>query len=159
MNDTGQIIRQLIDNQYNSIKEFCEINGFQKTYISAILNGSKELGLNTAKRLVEIFPNITIDYLVYGKSINNDNLQVSEPQSPYGLDPMEKVFLSYLDKPSVRKKLQEITKSQEEITLKLELGEENSELIDRLEKMIQNDLTSQKGPKLRVITDKTKDDE
>lgn len=160
MEGTGKRLKQLIDTKGISLNEFSQICGISQPYLSGLINEKKAIGIQTALKILEHFPDATLDWLFKGEEYHQKELSLlNESPSSYGIDPMEKVFLSYLDKPSVRKKIQEITKNEDELTLKLNVGEENSELIDRLEKMIQKDLTSQKSPKLRVITDKTKDDE
>lgn len=156
MNEVGKRIRQLIDSQGLSIKDFCEINSFQSTYISALCSGSKELGINTAKRLIEIFPNITLDYLFYGKTIQIDSLELQEPQSYYGQDAFEKLLLGYLDRPNVKKKVAEIVKNEDDIELNITLGEENSELFSRLEEILKKDFGTQPRPTLKIITNENK---
>ena len=160
MEGTGKRLKQLIDSKGISLNEFSQICGISQPYLSGLINEKKAIGIQTALKILEHFPNATLDWLFKGEEYHPKNIsEVNEPNSPYGIDPLEKVFLSYLDKPNVRKKVQEITKMNEELTLNLTLGEENSELIEKLESIIQKDLTSQKGTTLRVITDKQKEDE
>jgi transcriptional regulator with XRE-family HTH domain len=156
MDEVGYRIRQLIESQYISVNDFCRKNGFKQSYISAILTGSKDMGINTARRLLEIFPDVTLDYLFFGSYNKNVIGEVQEPQSQYGQDVFEKLLLGYLERPNVKKKVAEIIKNEDEIELNITLGEENSELFSRLEEILKKDFGTQARPTLKIITHENK---
>jgi transcriptional regulator with XRE-family HTH domain len=120
MNTTGKRLTYLIEKQGIKIKEFCEKNNLLYNSIHPICRDKRELGINILNKLVDIFPDLNVNWLLYGKGKQeiiiydiDDNLKsLQESGSEYSKDPVENTFLVYLDKKSIRKKVLEIVNDE-----------------------------------------------
>lgn len=116
METTGKRLTYIIEKQGFKIKKFCEEYDLVYTSIHPICTDKRELGMNILNRLVEIFPDLNVNWLLYGKGKEkisiydiSDNLKsLRENDSEYNNDPVESIFLTYLDKKTIRKKVLEI---------------------------------------------------
>ena len=102
------------------MKKFCEKNGLSYQSINPICNNKREIGINIIHDLMKIFPTLNINWLIYGDGEINYTTNgtsdkfdlLNEPEEKYNSDPVEDVFLSYLDKKSIRKKILEIVSDE-----------------------------------------------
>lgn len=157
MKGTGNRIKQLIENKGISLNEFSKLCGISQPYLSGLINEKKAIGIQTALKILHHFPGVSLDWLFTGEEYHQKELsELNEPQSIYGQDQFEKMLLGYLDRPNVKRKLTEIVKSADEIEIKLNVGEENSELISRLEEIMKKDFGTSSRPTLKIITNENK---
>lgn len=120
MDTVGKRLSYLIETKSVNMSKFCEEYGFTYSSFSPITNDIRPLGMNILKKLMEIFPNLNINWLLYGigeiNYIKNDlvesNMILQEPPDKYNPDPVEQTFLQYLDLESVRNKVKEIIKNK-----------------------------------------------
>lgn len=116
MKTIGERLSYLISTQKVSMSKFCEIHGLSYQSINPICNNRREIGINIIHDLMEIFPNLNINWLIYGTGEinytkyddNSKELIINEPGENYAIDPMEIIFLNYLSKKNVRNKVIEI---------------------------------------------------
>jgi hypothetical protein len=116
MKTLGQRLSYLISTQNVSMLKFCDTHNLKYSSINPICNDKREIGMNIINDLVKIFPNLNINWLVYGTgSVNytiydeiNSPLMIKEPDLFYYKDEFETLLLSYLEKKTIRKKVLEI---------------------------------------------------
>lgn len=112
MDTIGKRLTYLIESKGLNKAEFCEKFGFNYQAFVPITNDKRTLGIKIINDLMTVFPNLNINWLLYGSgSINASGKQidlVEEPDEFYKTDIMEKVFLKYLDNNNVRNKVLEI---------------------------------------------------
>jgi len=116
MKTTGERLSYLISTQKVNMSQFCEIHGLSYQSINPICNNHREIGINIIRDLMKIFPNLNLNWLLYGTgninytkiSTNDSDMMLQEPGDNYNEDVVEKLFLTYLDKKSIRKKVLEI---------------------------------------------------
>lgn len=158
MNTIGERLSYLIKNKEVSVLQFCKKYNFSYNSMNSIINNHRDIGINIISDLMEVFPNLNINWLIYGTgSVNytiSDNITqehiLDEPGEKYAEDSFENLILQYMDRPKVKKKLKKLVCDEENdednYTLKIKIGDKNSDLIERIEKMIKEDLASQKLP-------------
>ncbi len=158
MSTVGQRVSYLLDYMGVDIKDFCVKNGIAYNNLIQVKNDSRPLGSNVMFQLKVAVPNLNINWLYFdegtmfiSKNDNNDSKieKVEEPSVNYEVsDPFEKTFLTYLEKPKSKAIMEKHIKN---VIAQLDLGtgaphtishgEENSELMQRIE----NELKNQKG--------------
>lgn len=162
MKTVGERLTYLIESQKISKAEFCKKNGLEYNSFAPVTTDKRTLGIHQLNKIAEVFPNLNINWLLYGKGninindVDNTLMILEEPSENYGTDPMEIVFLEYLGKESVKNKLIQMLNNMKsegnnedgEITLRFNIGSENSELVCRIEQMIQNEIKKENTHKL-----------
>lgn len=116
MEKIGERLSYLIDSKGLNKSQFSKEYGFTDSAIRAMCSGDKPIGMKIVKRLIEVFPNLNLNWFLFGEGsinhiqydINNPNLILNEPEENSKVDMLENVFLTYLDKKAVRKKVLEI---------------------------------------------------
>ena len=116
MKTLGERISYLVESTGLNKSQFCQKYGFAKSSFIAITNDTRVIGLNIVKDLMVAFPNLNINWLIYGTGDVNyikngtieDHLILKEPEEEYG-DSFENLLLKYLDKKSIQNKILEIT--------------------------------------------------
>lgn len=120
MDKIGERLSYLIDSKGLNKSKFSKEYGFTDSAIRAMCSGDKPIGMKIIKRLVEVFPNLNLNWFLFGEGsinhiqydINNPELILNEPEENSKVDLLENVFLTYLDKKTVRKKLLEIVNDE-----------------------------------------------
>lgn len=116
MKTVGERLTYLIESQFVTKAEFYKKYDLKDSSWNPITTNKRTLGILLLDRLVEIFPNLNVNWLLYGKGsvnlINNafdESLMiVQEPENSGYDDPVEKVFLHYLDRPNVINNLKKL---------------------------------------------------
>ncbi len=86
MNDIALRIRELIEKENLSNKEFAQKLSINPSIISHILSGRNKVSLQVVEQIVKVFTNVSLDYLLLGsgslyKGITNVNYNSnSEPK-------------------------------------------------------------------------------
>ena len=166
-------ITYLIESKGLNKSQFCEKYGFAYSSFSPITNDNRTLGMNILMDLLRVFPNLNVNWLLFGfgdvnRNINDSENIINEPDESYGNDHFETLILEYLSKTSVKKRIIEIINSEktenplqiiEDFKIAIEVGEENSELIEKLENFIKRDITTHKLPIKNKNADNKRDEE
>lgn len=110
METVGERLRYIIENQYGNVKEFCEKFKIHYPGLTSILNNKRPLGMEVFVQIKNAIPSIDSEWVLFGNdrgitNIDNSLLQekISEPMQIYGADPVEKMFLKYLNQPEIIK--------------------------------------------------------
>lgn len=110
----GKRLTHYIEKQGITKKEFCEKHGLDYNNFVNIFADKLPLGMNRLIQLKTALPYLNTEWLLFGNgepeipSSPNDNF-VNDPSPFYrGSDPVEEIFLKYLDKDSVIKKIEKI---------------------------------------------------
>lgn len=173
MNTIGKRLTYLIDSTGLNKSQFCDKYNFSYSAFAPITNDNRPLGMNMLMNLVDVFPNLNINWLLFGVGNVNQNINVlsentellKEPEEELKPDHFETLFLDYLSKNSVKRKIIEIINSEksekdlvqyENLDITLEVAEENSELMQRVENIIKRDLKISDDTKLIGKTAKAK---
>lgn len=164
MEKIGERLSYLVDSTGLNKSQFAKKYGFTDSALRSMCSGDKPIGLKIAKQLVDVFPTLNLNWFFFNtgpvnyinSDINSVNVVLQEPEEKYNEDVVETMFLSYLGRVSIRKKIMEIINLEnnknylqviDELKLSIEVGgEENSELIDKLENIIKRDIASHKLP-------------
>lgn len=80
MKTIGERLTYLIESQYSSKTKFCEENGLEYNSFQPFTNNKRTLGIHLLNKLVEVFPNLNVNWLLYGKgkiNINDDESSLS----------------------------------------------------------------------------------
>ncbi|MFL9844704.1 hypothetical protein [Flavobacterium rhizosphaerae] len=121
MQTTGERILYLIDHQGDNLTTFSKKTKIDYTSLSALTNNNRKLGATLIKRIAEYIPNLNLNWLLLGqgevfigKNANEDSLTnlptLADPVGNYAnIDPVEEMFLKYLDRQSVQDKIKSIT--------------------------------------------------
>ena len=112
MSTVGKRLSKVVENEASSLQDFCNKFDFSYTSMQPILTDKRILGTNILKKLIEKFPYLTSDYILFGRgNINyteNGVNVINEPSPKYDDDIVEKMFLEYLERPNVRKSLKNL---------------------------------------------------
>lgn len=116
MDTIGKRITYLIEKEGVSKQEFCDRNQLNYHTIVPITTDKRKIGINVLDDLAKAFPNVNINWLLYGKGSpyliktdsNNPNSQLGEPSEFYPKDMFQQLILTYLDKEVVKRKILEI---------------------------------------------------
>lgn len=119
MNTIGERLMYLIETKEINMSEFCRKYNLNYVSIERITKDKRPLGINIIKDLMVVFPNLNINWLVFGTgNINyskNDVMQenmLQEPHEDYNVDLVEKVFLKYLNNEKIINRIKEIHTSE-----------------------------------------------
>jgi len=120
MGEIGDRLNLFIDNQQISFNDLGEKIGVAGKSLKEMSQNKRPLGGNVLKKLGEVFPDLSLNWLFLGvgdmylhKSVPSENLpKVAEPSVHLyeSLDPVEEMFLKYLDRPMVQEKIKQILK-------------------------------------------------
>lgn len=67
MNSPGERLEYLINTQEVIVLKFCKKNGFSYQSINPIINNHREIGINIIRDLIKVFPDLNINWLLYGR--------------------------------------------------------------------------------------------
>lgn len=116
MKTVGERLTYLIESQFVTKAEFYKKYDLKDSSWNPITTNKRTLGILLLDRLVEIFPNLNVNWLLYGKgnvnistnALDESLMIVSEPRNNEYDDPVEVVFMKYLERQNVRKTLKKI---------------------------------------------------
>lgn len=89
MNDIALRIRELIDSENLSNKEFAQRLSINPSIISHILSGRNKVSLQVVEQILKEFTNVSLDYILLGTgslfkevtNVNYNSVPISEPIS------------------------------------------------------------------------------
>lgn len=118
MNTEGERLRQFIESKGVTVRQFCMQNKIDYNGFIQILNGNRQLEMKTIRKVITVYPDLSIDMIVKGSAddtrysdLNTQNpLEVAEPSGNYGSDPFEKYILSILERPKAQKIIEDVVK-------------------------------------------------
>jgi hypothetical protein len=121
MDTVGKRLTYLIESKGVNKSRFCEKYAFLYSSFAPITNDKRTIGINIIKDLMIVFPTLNINWLLFGTGeinyIKNDILSnkslIVNPEGNYIVDPVEKTFLKYLERESVREKIKKIILDEE----------------------------------------------
>lgn len=117
----GIRLTKYIENKGFTKKSFCEKFGFNYNNMVNVFADKREIGMILLNQIKTALPDLSTDWLLYGKG-NPEILnysekrveminEVNEEVNPtYLKDEFEKLLLKYLDKDSIKQKINEITR-------------------------------------------------
>ncbi|WP_163411357.1 helix-turn-helix transcriptional regulator [Flavobacterium ajazii] len=108
MRTEGERLRYYIENKEVNLRQFCIENDILYTSLHPILTNSRALGMNILKKIMQVYPNLNINWVLTGAGEmdieNNDSLR--EPNSVYqNSDPGYEAFLKYFEKETTTDKI------------------------------------------------------
>lgn len=111
----GDRLKQIIENQGDTIRQFCIKNEITYNSLISIINNQRSLGINVLFQLKKAIPDLNAQWLLFGeqtKSVNTyDNTQIIQSfNEPTVSDPVKETFLKYMDHPEVKKLIEETVK-------------------------------------------------
>jgi len=108
MDTIGERLTYYVEKQGVAKKQFCSDNDIVYNNFTIILNNKRKLGLNVLNKIKKGFPNLNVNWLLYGEGnpeLSNSAGSVSEPGISYGTDPMVDVVLKALKTSKVKEYL------------------------------------------------------
>ncbi|MDR7208564.1 hypothetical protein [Flavobacterium piscis] len=110
MQTEGERLRYYIENKEVNLRQFCIENDILYTSLHPILMNSRSLGMNILKKIMQVYPNLNINWVLTGMGdmeITEDkNYVLRDPGSVYqNLDPGYEAFLKYFDKEATTDKI------------------------------------------------------
>jgi transcriptional regulator with XRE-family HTH domain len=123
METIGERLRYVIEIEEVNLYQFCKKNSLMYSTFNQIVLGNRNLGVNILYQILEIIPNLNINWLLLGigemrivqKSNSEGELLIEEPLATYRKqDEFEKLLLSYFEKESVQMAVLRITKGEME---------------------------------------------
>ncbi len=111
MSTLGWRIKQLVENEKISLKDWCRKYGLDYSTFQQITNDSRGIGVKNLMELYTNVPNVDLNWIVAGAETFPST--VNERPARYPSDPAEDMILKYLQRPKVQQLLSSII--QEEI--------------------------------------------
>jgi len=120
MGEIGDRLNLFIDNQQISFNDLGEKIGVAGKSLKEMSQNKRPLGGNVLKKLGEVYPDLSLNWLFLG--VGDMYLHKNEPQKNVQmvaeptvhlydtLDPVEEMFLKYLDRPMVQEKIKSFLK-------------------------------------------------
>lgn len=108
MNDIALRIKELIDNENLSNKEFAQRISINPSIVSHILSGRNKVSLQVVEQIVSEFTNVSLDYLLLGKgalekdvtNVNyNSNSAFVSPPNTVELEKQETIAKEVIPEP------------------------------------------------------------
>lgn len=121
MDTIGKRLLYVIEIEEVNLYKFCKKYSLAYPTFNQIVLGNRNLGINILYQVLEIIPNLNINWLLLGigemrivqKTTNEGDLILEEPYASYlKQDEFEKMLLTYFDRPEVKKAILKI-KSEE----------------------------------------------
>lgn len=138
-------LRKVVDDKGYSRNEFAELCNVSGPNMSGYLNGQRSLGIKLIDKIKEVIPDLDINWLLYGEKTKTEHL-VSEPIAEYSSDINIDLAIKKLIDIKTKNLIDKIntmedqfTKDILEIKCKLEIENEDSELIQKLKRIIEKD--------------------
>lgn len=138
-------LRKVVDDKGYSRNEFAELCNVSGPNMSGYLNGQRSLGIKLIDKIKEVIPDLDINWLLYGEKTKTEHL-VSEPITEYSNDINIDLAIKKLIDIKTKNLIDKIntmedqfTKDILEIKCKLEIENEDSELIQKLKRIIEKD--------------------
>ncbi|MFC5979152.1 hypothetical protein [Flavobacterium salmonis] len=108
MQTEGERLRYYIERKEVNLRQFCIENDILYTSLHPILTNSRSLGMNILKKIMQVYPNLNINWVLTGMGdmeITEDNI-LRDPNSVYqNSDPGYVAFLKYFDKEATTDKI------------------------------------------------------
>lgn len=122
METIGQRLLYVIEIEEVNLYKFCKKYNLMYSTFNQIVLGNRNLGINILYQVLEIIPNLNINWLLLGigemrivqKRTTEGELILEEPKAIVKPDEFEKLLLSYLEKEAVKEAIVNITRSGEE---------------------------------------------
>ncbi|MCI9846203.1 hypothetical protein [Flavobacterium pectinovorum] len=110
MQTEGERLRYYIESKEVNLRQFCIENDILYTSLHPILMNSRALGMNILKKIMQVYPNLNINWVLTGMGdieITEDkNYILRDPNSVYqNADPGYEAFLKYFDKEATTDKI------------------------------------------------------
>ncbi|MGO4772858.1 hypothetical protein ACEN2I_14445 [Flavobacterium sp. W22_SRS_FK3] len=110
MQTEGERLRYYIENKEVNLRQFCIENDILYTSLHPILMNSRSLGMNILKKIMQVYPNLNINWVLTGigdiEITEDKNHILRDPSSVYqNLDPGYEAFLKYFDKEATTDKI------------------------------------------------------
>lgn len=110
MQTEGERLRYYIESKEVNLRQFCIENDILYTSLHPILMNSRSLGMNILKKIMQVYPNLNINWVLTGMGeieITEDkNHVLQDPRSVYqNLDPGYEAFLKYLEREATTDKI------------------------------------------------------
>nr|WP_294931400.1 hypothetical protein [uncultured Flavobacterium sp.] len=110
MQTEGERLRYYIESKEVNLRQFCIENDILYTSLHPILMNSRSLGMNILKKIMQVYPNLNINWVLTGMGeieITEDkNHVLQDPRSVYqNLDPGYEAFLKYFDREATTDKI------------------------------------------------------
>jgi transcriptional regulator with XRE-family HTH domain len=118
MDTSGERLKQLIELQGLNMRKFCEKFDIPYTSFQQMTANKREIGMVTLWKLIEIFPDLNLNWLVLGKGpkmlSKYDYTKLPEKMIEESVnkesDIVENAILKYLSKETVRNSFKSIVK-------------------------------------------------
>ena len=112
MKTVGERLKYYIENKEVNVRQFCIKNKIAYNSFHQILNGTRNMGLNTLKQVIDVYPQLNLNWVIKGigsVEISTTGNNISEPESIYGkMDPGLEMVIKYLDSDVAQDKLNEL---------------------------------------------------
>lgn len=110
MQTEGERLRYYIESKEVNLRQFCIENDILYTSLHPILTNSRSLGMNILKKIMQVYPNLNINWVLTGMGdieITEDKKNIlRDPSSVYqNSDPGYEAFLKYFDKEATTDKI------------------------------------------------------
>lgn len=116
MTNEGERLKHYLDLKgVESIRKFCLENDISYNSFHQILSGTRQIGLNTLKQVADVYPNLNMNWVIFGKGTievdTQNNYQLMEPSSRYEEKAIGfETFLKFLGYPESKKLIAQIIK-------------------------------------------------
>lgn len=112
MKTVGERLKYYIEYKEVNVRQFCIKNDIAYNSFHQILNGTRNMGLNTLKQVIDVYPQLNLNWVIKGigsVEISTTGNNISEPESIYGkMDPGLEMVIKYLDSDVAQDKLNEL---------------------------------------------------
>lgn len=132
MNNIGEKLKEYFKEQGTTHKEVAEKLNVSTQYVNSILNGKKNIGGNTAKKLAETY-NMNLNWLLTGEG------EMLKPRPPEGLEGLDERYTGRAVYEQAALAYREKIRSGEIIPIEVvkEFIQSKNELIEQLRKEIK----------------------
>ncbi len=133
-------LETLVNTKEYSIKEFAELIETPTSNMYGYLNGKRAIGLKIINKIKEVIPDLNINWLLYNQGssfLSGETIDVvNETSSEYGkADSLDEIIHSMVNS-RVKQLEHKIDKKFEELKTELVFGDADSEMIEKLKKII-----------------------
>ncbi|RZJ71106.1 hypothetical protein [Flavobacterium sp.] len=111
MKTMGDRLMYLVGLQFDSLTDFASKTEINYSNLNQVKNNKRDLSMGQLTKLIEIFPNLNVAWLISGEgdSFHPSQSNVCEPREDYESELLvEKLFLKMLDNSKVMRKIAEI---------------------------------------------------
>ena len=135
-------LETLVNTKEYSIKEFAELIETPTSNMYGYLNGKRAIGLKIINKIKEVIPSLNINWLLYNEGdmfLNEDALvTANEPNATYEKQNTLDNIINGIVESRVNVLEKKLDKKLENLKSELFLGDKDSEMIEKLKRIIED---------------------